>query len=81
MCKKQIIIRRIADKRFTITVDGKTREGFDSLADCKEWVGCMQAHDLFKGYAPLYETNGELLPVLPTYEYPVDEPKLALMLA
>jgi len=79
--KKQIIIRKIAEHKFTITIDGNTRKDFISLADCKEWVGCMFAHGLFKGYEPVIENNGEMTPVVPTYEYEVEAPGICKFIA
>jgi hypothetical protein len=76
MCKK-IIVRRLTDKSFTITADGKTRKGYVSKKDAAEWIGTMQAHGLFKGYKSFIETDTGSLSILnPTYKNPCTTPAI-----
>lgn len=68
---EMIIVRRVADKKYTVTADGKTRHGYVSPKDCAEFVGTCQAHGLFPGHKLFIEDNyGCLNPLEPTYENP-----------
>ena len=72
---KKIIVRKVDRYNYTITADGKVRDGFSGLADCAEWFGAMQAHGLFPGYEMYVESDtGHLTPVEPTYENPFAAP-------
>lgn len=74
---REIICRKLSRYNFSITVDGRVREGFNSIGDCAEWVGAMQAHGLYIGYDAVIEgDNGRMTQLIPTYEYPFREPAI-----
>lgn len=77
MKNNTIIVRKVGKKEFTITADKKTRKGFIDLADCKEWIGTMQAHGLFRGYIAYYESPEGPEILEPTYESPCECPIIA----
>ena len=75
----EIIVRKEGSGDFSITTEGRTRFGFVSLADCKEWIGAMKAHGLFLGYRAYTEgEDGKLKEIEPTYDNPFATPGFVL---
>jgi len=75
MANNEIIVRKVAEGKFTITADGSTRHGFASTQDAAEWAGCMQEHGLFKGYSLiLVSLTGARRVLQPTYNHPCHVP-------
>ena len=73
----EILVRKVADKSFTVEADGKKREGFRSWEDAREWAGCMQAHGLFLGYLLYRVTDlGHKILMEPKYDYPCQTPAI-----
>lgn len=75
---KKIIVRKVEERKYTITADGRTRRGFISKQDAAEWIGTMQAHGLFPEYKAYLESEtGMLSPMETTYENPCVCPAIA----